>query len=373
MQNDTEDFSKLKASLAKSKAWNEKMAQPFFMKNEGLAAVFEMSKNLKNIHAIAVPPVLPIASNLTIQSLAEASEKAKTLFAPFKSIEALEVNRAAIDAISHSFTISDALKDIFKTITFYTELSKHSLAFGGWEKLGQQIAIQENTKKKMASVFTNLDRSYLNFFNAAQKNPASFTNINPSITRIIPAERFAGSNLLEVISVEEEERQQNTREAVIQLSNDNEISLHLYLPKVKNGLVNMWTGAVQTLQSDNIEKQRHFIVSLRELFTHVMHELAPDKSIKNWSQNPQHYDKNNKPTRKARLEYIYRDINNKEFGDFFSKDIEATLTFIDIFQKATHRIENNFSDQQLLAIKAKAETTLNFMLEVYFKSQHQRP
>jgi len=368
MKNETGDFSELKANLAKTQAWSEIIARPLFLKNEGLATTFEMSKQFKKI--MAVPPVLPIASNSTIQSMVEVSEKAKAMFAPLKSMEILESNRAAIEALNRGFTISDALKDILKTISFYTDLSKHSLAFGSWDKLGMQIVLQENEKKKIASVFNGLDKSYTNFISAAQKEPESFTTITPSITRIMPVEHFMGSNLMEVITVEEEQREESTKEAVQHISHDNEVSLHIYLPKVKNGLVNMWIGAVQTLQSDNLEKQRHFIISLRELFTHVMHELAPDKNIKTWSQDPSHYDKQNRPTRKARLEYIYRGINNKQFGTFFSKDIEATLTFIDIFQKATHSIENNFTDEQLLAIKAKAETTLNFMLEVHFKSRN---
>jgi len=58
---------------------------------------------------------------------------------------------------------------------------------------------------------------------------------------------------------------------------------------------------------------------------HVMHDLAPDKAIMQWTQNPVYFDKG-KPTRKARLNYIYRNVTNEPFNKFVDKDVETTFT-----------------------------------------------
>lgn len=43
----------------------------------------------------------------------------------------------------------------------------------------------------------------------------------------------------------------------------------------------MWQGAKSALNStDNPDYARHCAVSLRELFTHVIHRLSPDDEIK---------------------------------------------------------------------------------------------
>ena len=60
---------------------------------------------------------------------------------------------------------------------------------------------------------------------------------------------------------------------------------------------------------------------------------------------------------------------NDSFKDFVNKDVEATLAFIDLFQKGTHQIKPNFSQNQLTAIKSKSESKIKFMLDIYFNTK----
>jgi hypothetical protein len=101
----------------------------------------------------------------------------------------------------------------------------------------------------------------------------------------------------------------------------------------------------------------------------VLHLLAPDEKIGLWSKDPNHYF-NGRPTRKARLYFICRNISSEPFSKFVDKDIEATLAFIDLFQRGTHTIDPNFSHNHLTTIKSKAETTLRFILEIHFTTSN---
>ena len=81
-------------------------------------------------------------------------------------------------------------------------------------------------------------------------------------------------------------------------------------------------------------------------------------------------DDKGRPTRKARLLFICRNINNASFTTFVKKDVEATIAFIDIFQKGTHDIDPVFSPNHLMTIKSKAESTLKFLLEIHFNANN---
>ena len=105
----------------------------------------------------------------------------------------------------------------------------------------------------------------------------------------------------------------------------------------------MWKGAIEAFHSDNSDKVRHFSISIRELYTHLIYNLAPDEDIKKWTSDKGNYDDKGRPTRRARLLFICRNINNKPFNSFVKKDVDATLAFIDIFQKGTHGIDPVFS------------------------------
>jgi len=144
-------------------------------------------------------------------------------------------------------------------------------------------------------------------------------------------------------------------------------TIQSYLPKVDVRLFKMWKGAIEAYYSYNSDKVRHFSTSIRELFTHLIHILAPDVAIKRWTADPAHYYEG-RPTRKARLLFICRNLNNASFTTFVKKDVEATIAFIDVFQKGTHDIDPVFSENHLLAIKSKAENTLKFLLEIHFNA-----
>jgi Predicted pPIWI-associating nuclease len=129
-------------------------------------------------------------------------------------------------------------------------------------------------------------------------------------------------------------------------------------------LIPMWQGAQAALNSiDNPDYARHCAVSLREFFTQIIHRLSPDEDIKKWTEDPHCFDKG-RPTRKARLLFICRSINYNIFSDFIEKDVEAILEFVKLFQRGTHQVTIPFTHKQLLALKARVESAINFLIEI---------
>jgi hypothetical protein len=137
----------------------------------------------------------------------------------------------------------------------------------------------------------------------------------PTITSELAArELFTTTNLVKSILVKEALNECDENEIINEkVSIETDDRLQMLLLKLDPELITMWVGAKEAISSDNPDNARHFNVSLRELFTHVLHKLAPDKEIESWSSNPADFDKG-RPTRAARLRYIYREINDDSFG-----------------------------------------------------------
>jgi hypothetical protein len=259
---------------------------------------------------------------------------------------------------------------VHSSIAKATELSlfsEKSLSNFNYQSIGGLIGIEEESKAHLTASFANFSSGYSDLLQSFNSNPTSFIDLNPSFIKSIPVEYFTGANLLEIISTEEDI---SVDEEIVknEILYENEISLNSFLPKLEPGLYIMWKGAIEAYHSNNSDKVRHFATSIREIFTHLMLIMAPDKELKKWSKDENDFY-NGRPTRKARLNYICRNVSNDSFKEFVNKDIDATLSFIDIFQKGTHQIEPNFSQNQMIAIKSKAESTLKFILEIYFKTQ----
>ncbi|MBK8522461.1 MAG: hypothetical protein IPL54_16940 [Chitinophagaceae bacterium] len=273
-------------------------------------------------------------------------------------------------AVLGTSTLSDiALQSSFSKASALSIFAEKSLSSFPWQDLGQSINLAQSTKRLLSSRFSNLSLDFLNFYKSFEANPISFSELNPILTKSVPVEYYTGANLLETISTEVDNDDADEELVKNEIAYENEYNLKTYLPKVNAGLIKLWQGAIEAYNSNNTDRARHFMTSLRELFTHVMHNLAPDNEITAWTQNPDHFH-NGRPTRKTRLSYIYRNIANDNFTKFVDKDIDATLLFIGMFQQGTHEIDNPFNEKQLAAIKSKSESTLKFLLEIHFTTNN---
>lgn len=288
----------------------------------------------------------------------------KTTTSEVSGFSFFDTSGSLINAIGISSVSAFALQSGIVKATEYSMFAEKSLYEITTSNIGSRLTLGTDAKDYLTSSFLELSGSYSNLLKSYKSNPVTYSQISPSLGRIAPMEYFSSANLLEAISVDEditaaEELLKN------EIQYENEIQLSIHLPRIDPGLYKMWKGAIEAYHSDNTDKIRHFSTSIRELYTHLIHKLAPDDAIKKWSTDSTNYFEG-RPTRKARLLFICRNINNDAFETFVAKDVAATLAFIDIFQKGTHDIDPIFSPNQLSTIKSKAESTLKFLLEIHF-------
>lgn len=284
----------------------------------------------------------------------------------FPTFDILKENKSFNEILALQNISAFSVQSSLAKATEYSLFAEKSLSSFPWTGIGSKIGLSDSSKKLIGDSFLSLATNYSELLKSFSNNPESYIELSPSLTRHTPIEYYNSANLLELISTDEEI---TTEEELLknEIQYENEYSLNEYLPRVNPGLFNLWKGAVETFHSTNSDKVRQFTVSLRELFGHLMHILAPDDEIKKWTSDSTFYHEG-KPTRKARLSYICRNIANKSFNKFVEKDIQATIEFIGIFQEGTHSIETDFKYPQLVAMKSKAEATLKFLLEVEFSA-----
>jgi hypothetical protein len=360
--------------------------------HSGLNSLNKLDSLLPRIDTLGTSPLLELsrAGTLSLTSLTSAA-KILTITGSIgenynkwyeKNLFGSSVVNLAISSPVQIATVSDSLAAILGTQTLSsfsvqsgllraTEcalFAEKSLSAISMTSLGSRIGVSASVQQSLLQSMTGLSSSYSALMKSFSDNPVSFSTLGPTLTRQAPIEYFSSANFLEVISVEEDV---TAEEEIIknEILYESEYKLSEYLPKLDPGLYKLWKGAIEALQSNNSDKIRHFTTSLREIYTHVMHILAPDQMINNWSKHPEHYV-NSRPTRKARLQFICRNINNDPFKDFVEKDIATTLAFIDLFQSGTHKIDSELTEEQLKVIKSKAESSLKYLLEIHFETNN---
>ncbi|MFZ1336833.1 MAG: hypothetical protein WAR99_15500, partial [Saprospiraceae bacterium] len=307
-------------------------------------------ENIENTH-FKIPSKSSILNTFENQELGHLSKNS------FTSVYDVNSNNIWPKLSLHS--------EIIKATSF-SLFAEKSFSLVNSDNIASRLYLSNNDSiiSSLNTRVTELSYSYSNLNKFFEVNPSAYSILTNSVGRIAPSEYFLNANLIEAISIEEDI---TIEEELIkgELYYENEITLNEFLPKISIHLLNMWKGAIESITSNNPDRVRQSTSSLRELFTHLMKALAPDKEIRIWTQDAGYYHNNN-PTRRARLHFIFKNINLAPLNDFVEKEVEAMLAFIDVFQKTVHSLESKINETQLLSLKSKAESTIKYLLQVHF-------
>jgi hypothetical protein len=85
--------------------------------------------------------------------------------------------------------------------------------------------------------------------------------------------------------------------------------------------------------------------------------------VKAWTPDPTDYHQG-RPTRKARLRYITRNLH-VVFGGFLQADVHAAIEFLEIFQKGTHDLESKLTLEEIALLRTRVEGLLRFLLVIH--------
>jgi hypothetical protein len=140
-----------------------------------------------------------------------------------------------------------------------------------------------------------------------------------------------------------------------------------FLQSLNPALVKLYLGAREALNGSNPDRVRHVLVSLRELWSHVLRHLAPDSEVWKWigsqektgqlckgSELVYEEDGQKRLTRRARVLFICRKQNHPPLADFFDLDTKALVKLFELFNRV-HELDSPLTEKQLRTIFLRTE------------------
>ncbi|TWU01441.1 pPIWI-associating nuclease domain-containing protein [Neorhodopirellula pilleata] len=254
---------------------------------------------------------------------------------------------------SQKSAISDLLSSLDTTRLLHTSLtSQYRLLDLETHSFGKLLGANTALANELTSTFGKFTRSYREVIESIPTLPKIHI---PTIAKYSPIEYSLELEILERISLDDEEAQENNLEGLPDID--------AALVSFDDRLLALINGARQALSSENPDRARHVTTSVRELFTQVLHGLAPDEEIKVWTSDKSHFH-NNRPTRRARLLYICRRFSCDPLTKFVEDDVRAALTLVDSLNAGTHVVESKLTPFQLEAIVYRMESLALFLLKI---------
>jgi len=136
------------------------------------------------------------------------------------------------------------------------------------------------------------------------------------------------------------------------------------LNDVDRNLSYMLIGAYQSLESDNLDKARQVLVSLRELVKHTLNLLVTESHIKEWLTSKGETTTKRKTLFKEKVLYMIEMLPNDDYGKFAKGDITAKLEILDVLN-GLHKRDLRYSNDGLRCIMHSVVSLLCYLLTIY--------
>ena len=139
------------------------------------------------------------------------------------------------------------------------------------------------------------------------------------------------------------------------------------LEQVNLKLAQLYIGACDALNGNNPDRARHIIISLRELCSNLLWQLAPNDRVIAWvseAANRKNLLHNGKPTRQARILYVCRELNKDALEEFIEADTQAVVKLFDLFNKNVHKLNIELNDKELRAVLFRIDSWLMYILQI---------
>ena len=339
----------------------ERTLEPIRRQHLEVSRVLEMSGAVARMHEI-------ISANQHWQELIEQTTATSRIA---DSLAAHQSWLERLDFVRHDFSHISQLQASAKLALCDTSLqltaTERLMAGIDFEVIRNRFQIEipviaglESSIAHVASSYGSLAES-LREISDITRLPAF---VLPGATREIYTTSFALETLRPW-----DERDEEEVETEIQLVAEAELETSgciALLQQVDPGLARPYIGARDALHDNNADRARHILSSLRELWNHLLRRLAPDDLVAAWIPGvPNQKDllHEGKPTRRARVLYVCRELNNDPLTDFLMHDTRALVKLIELFNRV-HELETDLTDEQLRAILLKTDSWLMYILQI---------
>jgi hypothetical protein len=340
----------------------ERTLEPIRRQHLEISRAFEMSGAMARIQEIA-------SANQHWQELIKQASATSRIAESLSAVHQSWLD--TIKPIQHDFSHISQLQASAKLALCDTSLrlsaTERLMAGIDFEAIRSRFQIEMPVISGLESSIAHVAASYGNLAESLREI-SDITRLPAFVLPGATREIYTTSFALETLRPWDE-RDEDEAETEIQFVAEAELETSgciALLQQVDPGLARPYIGARDALYGNNADRARHILSSLRELWNHLLRRLAPDDLVAAWIpgvSNQKDLLHDGKPTRRARVLYVCRELNNEPLTDFLMHDTRALVKLIELFNRV-HELETALTDEQLRAILIRTDSWLMYILQI---------
>ena len=235
-----------------------------------------------------------------------------------------------------------------------------------FESVRNTYLSHEAAVSRFLSSFESLSPSYWELIRCTE-NLTDFTSLPSFVLPSASRELLTAGHAVASLSPEDDEEDEDEQEALSDLR-ETTSNVRELIAGFDPAFAKTYQGAREACLSGNIDRSRHVLASLREFWSHLLRNLAPDEEVLPWTEGKDDgFVHDGKPTRRARVSYVCREINHEPLSNFLDTDTKAILDYVN-FLNRVHALDPGLSDRQLEFLLLRSDSWLTFIIEVAEKA-----
>lgn len=259
-----------------------------------------------------------------------------------------------------------AVKLSLGNVAYRAAISGQLFAGLDFEAIGSTVALPGTNDPALRDALIEMAATY----NRVAESIRTVPDITQLPAYVLPGatrELFVAGHVVDAFvdrdkALEDEEASQT--QVVAEMEAEASVSISL-LQTLDPALATPYVGAREALRGANPDRVRHVLSSLRELWSHVLRRIAPDEQVLEWVPNDrQELLHKGRPTRRARVLYVCRNLDHEPLGEFIDADTRALVKLVELFNRA-HELESDLTDEQLRALLLRTESWLAYILQIW--------
>jgi len=251
-------------------------------------------------------------------------------------------------------------------VAFRLTVTEQLFAGIDFEALKRSVELPEPAFLKIQEVIGGITSTYKSLADSIHSFP-ELTYLPAYALSGATREIFTTSYALDEINItDESERERDASEIQLLAEVEQETSLCIgLLQEVDPALARPYIGAHDALRGNSVDRTRHVLSSLRELWNHLLRRIAPDNAVLSWVPSDEKqllYD--GKPTRRARVLYVCRSLKSAPLSNFVVHDTSALVKLVEVFNRV-HELKSELTEEQLRALLLRTDSWLTYILQIW--------
>lgn len=167
----------------------------------------------------------------------------------------------------------------------------------------------------------------------------------------------------EPLQEDEERESESLRITVVE---ETHLFLEDTLPRMSQPFLDQYRGARARSLDRGADWWTQGSASMRKLLKGVLHTAAPNELVLPWAlRNKKALDRNGRPTRATKIEWLCRSIDNDAYREFVRTELESALALITLVDAAQHVDEFPEFEQQYDWTILRVEVAIRHILVLW--------